>query len=343
MARRYTEPNIENATLEELRWQFKYSKSQETKRRCMCIIMLLTGSPREQVCKAMDITERTLRNLVFAFNVCGIDGLIVKKRPGAPKKITTLLDKEIADIISQPEVDERTFWTAKAFHGYLQDKYHMECSYRTVVRFFHEKNYSLQVPRPWSDKQDEEQRTIFREKLKDLCQDENIDIWYADETGVDGEPKPRRRWALKGSNPIVVKNGDHIRMSILGTVCPRTGEFFAIEASYSDSEVFQAFLDQASKCIKPIRKRNILILDNASWHKKKSLNWHFFEPIFLPTYSQDMNPIETLWLIMKAQWFNNINCKTVEDLLLRMDKAILDLINNPQKVASATNYYCGKN
>ncbi|MGD9818702.1 MAG: transposase, partial [Desulfomonilaceae bacterium] len=44
-------------------------------------------------------------------------------------------------------------------------------------------------------------------------------------------------------------------------------------------------------------------LCNASWHKSKSLNWGRFEPIFLPPYSPDLNPIERLWLIMKAQWF----------------------------------------
>ena len=51
--------------------------------------------------------------------------------------------------------------------------------------------------------------------------------------------------------------------------------------------------------ITPTRKRNILILDNASWHKRKSLNWHFFEPLYLPPYSPDFNPIEQAWSKIK--------------------------------------------
>lgn len=39
-------------------------------------------------------------------------------------------------------------------------------------------------------------------------------------------------------------------MNVLGMVCPRTGQFFAIEASHSDTELFQAFLDEAKKTIK---------------------------------------------------------------------------------------------
>ena len=341
MARKHEELNFENSSLQELQQLHRNAKSKITQRRCMAIMMLLTGSSQEQVCKIFEAEERSIRNWAFAYNECGVDGLIAKKRPGAPRKITKLLESELLETIENPQKEERTFWTAKAFHGYVSEKYQLECSYKTVLRFFHEKGFTLQVPRPWSDKQDEEQRTIFREKLRELCQDEDIDLWFADETGIDGEPRPRRRWAPIGKSPKIVHNGDHIRMSILGTACPRTGEFFAIEASYSDSEVFQAFLNEAAKCIQPKRKRNILIIDNASWHKRKSLNWHFFEPLYLPPYSPDLNPIERLWLVLKANWFNNFYCKTVEELMNRMDQAILDLTNNPAKVAQTTNIHFG--
>jgi transposase len=340
MSRLCNKPNAENASLQELQKMFRIG-TIETQRRCMGIIMLLTGSNREQVCRSFEITDRTLRNWVFAFNTCGIDGLINKKRPGAPKKIDNLLSKELREYIEQPQKVDRTFWTAKAFYGFIQENYAVECNYKTVVRFFHEQGYSLQVPRPWPDRQDEQLRKEFINKLKELCSDQSIDIWYGDETGVDGDPKPRRRWAPKGSKPTVVHNGDHIRMSITGIVCPRTGEFFGIEVPYSDTEIFQIFLNEAAKRIQPKRPRNILIVDNATWHKRKSLNWHSFEPMYLPPYSPDLNPIERIWLVMKAKWFNNIHCKTVEELMDRMDVAILDLINNPLQVAQTTAVHFG--
>lgn len=342
MARRHEDPNPENVSLQELQRIFHTAKSSETRRRCMGLIMLLTGSSRDQVCHALDVTPRSLRNWIRAFNVCGIDGLIAQKRPGAPKKITALLAQDFHAVIEHPETVDRTFWTAKAFHGYVQDKYRIECSYSTVLRFFHEKGFSLQVPCPWPDKQDEGLRNLFRERLRELCQDERVDIWFADETGIDGEPRPRRRWAPKGSKPKVVHNGDHIRMSIIGAVCPRSGEFFGIEVPYSDSETFQIFLNEAAKCIKPIRDKNVLVLDNASWHKKKTLNWHFFEPLYLPPYSPDLNPIERIWLVMKANWFNNLHCKTVDELTDRMDQAILDLVNNQESVAKTSAIHFGK-
>jgi transposase len=130
-------------------------------------------------------------------------------------------------------------------------------------------------------------------------------------------------------------------MSITGIVCPRTGEFFGIEVPYSDTEIFQIFLNDAAKRIQPKRPKNILIIDNATWHKRKSLNWHSFEPMYLPPYSPDLNPIERIWLVMKAKWFNNIHCKTVEELMDRMDVEILDLINIPLQVAQTTAVHFG--
>lgn len=126
-------------------------------------------------------------------------------------------------------------------------------------------------------------------------------------------------------------------MNVIGMVCPRTGQFFAIEASHSDSVTYQAFLDEASKTVSFQRATNILIMDNASWHRRKTTNWHGWQPKYLPPYSPDLNPIERIWLTMKARWFNNHVCKNEEKLLERLDQAILDVIDNPKKTQKTVN------
>ena len=116
--------------------------------------------------------------------------------------------------------------------------------------------------------------------------------------------------------------GTHIRMSVTGMVCPRTGEFYALMFSHTDAEVFQVFLDHANQDIQLQRKRNILICDNASWHKGASLNWGNFERVFLPPYSPDLSPIERLWLIMKAEWFSAFVAKDTDQLIDRLCLAL---------------------
>lgn len=67
-------------------------------------------------------------------------------------------------------------------------------------------------------------------------------------------------------------------------------------------------------------KRRYLIADNSSWHKVKRLNWHHFTPKYLPPYSPDLNPIECLWLELKAGFFADFIAKTYEDLITQLIK-----------------------
>ena len=58
--------------------------------------------------------------------------------------------------------------------------------------------------------------------------------------------------------------------------------------------------------------------------------------MYLPPYSPDLNPIERIWLTIKARCFNNYVCKNEEKLLERLDRAILDVIDNPEKTQQTT-------
>mgnify|MGYP003572132093 FL=1 len=40
-------------------------------------------------------------------------------------------------LIDEPQQAQRSFWTAKAFDGYIRQTDQIQCSYETVVGFFH--------------------------------------------------------------------------------------------------------------------------------------------------------------------------------------------------------------
>jgi transposase len=72
-------------------------------------------------------------------------------------------------------------------------------------------------------------------------------------------------------------------------------------------------------------------MDNATWHRRKATHWLRWQPKYLPPYSPDLNPIEPIWLTIKARGFNNYVYKTEQKLLERLDQAILDVIDNPKR------------
>jgi putative transposase len=315
-------PNPENASSAELETAAKAAVSERSSIRLRSIKALIIGIGFEQVIALFDVAERTLRSWVRAFNMQGIDGLIERNHPGRPKAIAQEQATYLHGLIEEPDKAGEAHWTARKLHGFVRNKMGLDVSYMTVWRLFHERGFSLQVPRPWPDRQDEQARKVFRKELGKMMENESIELWFQDEMGVEGDPRPRRRWAKVNGKPTITKNGDHLRTNVCGMICPRNGEAFMLEFSHNDTEIFQLFLDEANRAIEFERPRHILIMDNASWHHSKRLVFGRFEPKYLPAYSPDLNPIERLWLIIKSEWFKDYVCKTHEELSDRICEAL---------------------
>lgn len=320
-------PNFENCSLAELETAIGAAATGRSRDRMRAIRALGQGHDSQTVASIFDVHLRTIKGWIARFNRRGIDGLIDAPRSGTPPKIRPAEAREILEILEHPEREATAHWTGKKFHGFVRDQLGIAIGYSTLMAWLHERNYRLKVPQPWPDRQDEAEREVFVERLQTWIADERIELWFTGESGIEGDPRPRRRFARKGTNPRVTKNGDHIRMNVAGMVCPRTGQFFALELSHSDAECFQAFLNEANAGVKRERPRQFLIMDNASWHKCPGLEFGQFEPVYLPAYSPDLNPIERLWKVMKAEWFSDFVAKTHQALIDRLDQALLWVIN----------------
>jgi transposase len=317
-------PNAENCTLAELETAMKATPHQRSFVRLHAIRSLLLGFDHDSVAKLYNVSRDTIMHWIGRFNASGIDGLIERPRTGRPRKIEPAQNQQLRELVERPERAGVTHWTAKKFHGYLRGQLQQEIGYSTVLRWLHEQDFRLKVPQPWPDRQDPKARQQWlATQLRPLLADAGVELWYLDEMGVEGDPRPRRRWAQKGIKVRVTHNGDHVRMNVTGMICPRTGQFYALEFSHSDSEIFQCFLDQANADLKLERPRNVLILDNASWHKGAARRWGAFEPLPLPAYSPDLNPIEQLWRVIKAEWFTDFIAKDRQALIARLDQALL--------------------
>lgn len=315
-------PNPANASIADLNQSAKCASSRREADRFRAITGLILGISRDLIIEQFFIDERTVLRWIRSFNDRSIDGLLDDPKSGCPRKISPQLAERCVQVLEKPEDADEVHWTGVKFHGWLRDELGVKIGYSTVVRFLHEQNFTWTVPQPWPDRQDEEKRAEFREKLKVLAADPDVELWYSDEMGVEGDPRPRRRWSPKGSKARSTKNGDHLRINVCGVIAPRTGQFYGLEFSHMDSEVFQVFLDHANKDIAFDGKRQIFICDNASWHKRKCLDWGRFEPVYLPPYSPDYNPIEKLWLVIKGEWFADFVAKDYEQLSLRLDDAL---------------------
>jgi hypothetical protein len=188
-------------------------------------------------------------------------------------------------------------------------------------------------PRKWPVNQDEDSRNEFKERIHNIRVVPGIDIWFYDETGFEGDPVPRRIICHKGERARIYYLGSHVRASILGAVRPRDGKFVSLIMPFVDTEIFQCFIYEFNKAVDR-NKKNIVILDNAKWHKTERLEWGIVEPLYLPTYSPDLNPIEELWLSIKSKFFSWFWAKSGNELDDHIEEALKYYIARPYLVKS---------
>jgi transposase len=103
-----------------------------------------------------------VRLWVERFNAGGIDALITRPRRAGLDAVRQLLEP----VLLEPAKASQVHWTAVKVHGYLREKLALDLGYRTAVRWLHELDFHLRVPRLWPERQEEEPRRIFLEQLR---------------------------------------------------------------------------------------------------------------------------------------------------------------------------------
>jgi len=190
-------PNPENATPEELRVAMDASPTRRAYVRLNAIRALLLGYTRPQVCQLCGRTDRAVRLWIELFNRGGIDALRTKRPGGRQRKVKLERVRDLLlPVLENPAQAGQVHWTGVKLHGYLKEQLCLDLGYRTAVRWLHELNYHLRVPRPWPERQNEPERQAFRQRLRTLAADPTVQLWFSDECGVEGDPRPRRRWVI---------------------------------------------------------------------------------------------------------------------------------------------------
>jgi transposase len=332
LMRKLNTPNPENSSVEELQFVQRATADRDMANRLMAIIMLLNGIQRESVLSCISVSEVTLRAWIRAFNESGIEGLATKPKSGRPPKLSNAQKNLAAYLFSKPGELGEDFWTKRKFHSYINRKLNFDLGYSTLAKYLRDKGYRLLVPRPKSPERNDQLRGEFLDKLRALLEKDSEAVWFCDEAGFMADPRPKPQYAMKGTKPVCPKTGLHIRESVIGSVQPTSGEFVSLIFNRVDRDVFQYYLDCLAESTDG--RRVVLVLDNATWHRSKMLNWHHIEPMYLPPYSPDLNPIERLWAYIKDNYFNNWYTKKREDLQQRLINAINKVTDNNDIVSS---------
>jgi len=326
--------------MDELRSAIDCCPDQKAQKRLNAIHLMLCGGSFELTLQHSAVSERCLQLWIKCFNDAGIDGITYRPRSGRPRVLAAEdVNQKILPVVDDPRSVGRHHWTAVSLCGWLKEQRDLEINYRTLVRYLHEHHYARRIPRPVPEPPDRErwlqQRKEFAPQLLALLEDPRVDVFFGDEAGFEGDPRPRQRWVKRASRPTQGYYGGHVRQNVVGAVNPSSGQLVSLIIPHCDTEVFQAFLDTMAKEV-PAQggKRVCLVLDNASWHKTKRLEWHHIEKVFLPPYSPDFNPIERLWQYLKGHGMAGFLSKRGEEISDKLCESIRELLDQPDVIRS---------
>lgn len=140
--------------------------------------------------------------------------------------------------------------------------------------------------------------------------DPNVELWFEDEAHIGRNTTVTRMWAPCGEQPKLLSAATRQKVGILGVVNPASGELFGNFAHPFNGETFKGFVKSFLDKKADNNKKVVMILDNASWHKKatREIECEYagkFEALYLPPYSPDLNPIERVWRLLRRKCTHN--------------------------------------
>ena len=151
-------------------------------------------------------------------------------------------------------------------------------------------------------------------------------------------------WAPVGLQPKILFSPNNQKLGYFGAVNPSTGELFTQIAYPFNSETCEQFFHSFLESKRKDGRKIVLVLDNASWHKRaaKNLMEEFpetFEALYLPPYSPDLNPIERVWRITRRKCTHNKHFESLDFLgdVLGLFFATHSMSNNDFKSLCAIN------
>lgn len=224
-------------------------------------------------------------------------------KSGRPKHLTELEEAKALEIILEEPRQIKTSISR------LQQEVDKKVSLYWIRRLLNKSNYRWKrVRKSLKSKRNQQEFEKAQEELKalqKLADKGVIDLRYFDQTGFTLIPVVPYAWQ-KVNERILLPSSNSPRLNVLGFFNQKNELTpYMFDGSVDSNVVIACMNDFCSK----IKIETVVVIDNASMHTSKKFKeripqWKEKGMIikYLPTYSPELNKIETLWDKIKYYW-----------------------------------------
>ena len=308
------------------------------------------GFSEVELADVLGVSRETVSRWWTAYTAGGIDAL-PHDRTGRPVGSGRFLSDELASQI-RSLIDGNTpeelgiasaLWTRRAVGELIRKEFHVDLAERTVGEYLRRWGYTPKKPQRHARKQDpdevEQWLALTYPAIEKQAREEDAEIHWCDETGVEADHHPGTGYSPKGQPATMEVPAPHIHMNQISTVTNEGTVRFMTYQGTMNTALFLVFL---GRLLRSTTKKLFLIADRLKAHDDDPVHdWveahkDRIRLFYLPKYSPELNPAEYLNNDMKE----TVNAPGLPDnkqtLRSRMQSFMKRLLHLPKHVA---NYF----
>jgi len=335
---------------ENLQNALKESEDSHFRQRALMLLLMNDGKTYAEITDFLGCSYRSVAYWCCHGDPDNLEGLKDQRKKGNTRKATEKYIELLMETIEQEPSDngyEFGRWTAARLSEHLEKKTGIKLSSEQVRRILKAKKYVYHWAKySLEDKQDKKKREAFKEKLSGYIeasekQPNKIQVWFWDESGFSMRVIRRKSWRKKGQKKKVTGQRRKGRVNVMGGLRYSDKKRICYFIEKGESETFYNKIKSLNESVKKewIEQGNeesdftnqgpriIVILDNASFHKKQEIIERIELKLpniileYLPEYSPDYNLIELVWHSTKEYVAHRL-FKSVQELETTLDKLL---------------------
>jgi transposase len=292
------------------------------------------GFTGKQIEELTQVSENQVSKTWASFKKGGADAIKLKKRgrkKGAGRLLSVEREEKIRRIIASktPEQLQLNFmlWTRQAVSELIMNLYGIGLSLRCITDYLKRWGFTCQRPVKKAYAQDEAEVEKFIEydypAIAQRAKEENAEIYWGDEVGIDNREHYQRGFAPSGQAPVLNVESRCERVNMISAITNSGALKFMI---YDRRMTQQQFIEFMERLVEDSIRKVYLIVDNLKVHHGKIVKaWlegrkDEIELFYIPPYCPELNPDEYLNHALKRHVHTGIAPRTKEDIRDKVDK-----------------------
>lgn len=237
------------------------------------------GKQSKEIAEILDVSLRHVQNTIRLYKNGGIEGIKPKQRgrkEGNNRILTPAQEKEIRSIIVDKYPEQLMLpgcmWTRANIRDLIKRMYKIDMPLSTLGYYLARFGFSVQRPRKQALKQDSKKIEAWLNEefpgISKRAKQEDAEIFFGDETGVQNTANYAKGYAPIGQTPVVKAESKKMKINMLSAISNRGKLRFII---YKDIMNSDKFIDFCGRLIRDIKKKVFLVVDNLRVHQSKKV------------------------------------------------------------------------